>query len=238
MTARRLERLAPLLLPLLALPALWHFLTHGLPQHSADGLLHLFRLALLDKQVSAGMLYPRWMPELVLGRGYPLLNFYGPASYYLALIFRIAGLSLAPSLIAAFAVLIVLAGAGAYLLARDLFPGKSPLAALVSGVAYMYAPYLLTNVYIRGAIAEVAAQALLPWIFWSTGRLMTRRREPDAVPRPRLVEHGRGWQYRTTSRCSFCPSHGWRMWPCFGAQPAAVATTCCGRSPRPRPRSA
>ena len=52
--------------------------------------------------------------------------------------------------------------------------------ALVAATAYMYAPYLLTNVYIRGAIAEVGAQAWLPWVFWSARRLLTVRR-PVAV---------------------------------------------------------
>ncbi|NJN83196.1 MAG: hypothetical protein HC802_13535 [Caldilineaceae bacterium] len=41
-------------------------------------------------------------------------------------------------------------------------------------VAYIYAPYFLTNIYVRGAIAEAGAMALLPWIFWSFRRLITR----------------------------------------------------------------
>ena len=45
----------------------------------------------------------------------------------------------------------------------------------------MYAPYLLTNVYIRGAVAEVGAQALLPWVFWSTRRLLTAHRPSQYV---------------------------------------------------------
>jgi hypothetical protein len=48
----------------------------------------------------------------------------------------------------------------------------SPLAALVAATAYMATPYLLTNAYLRGALGEVGAQALLPWIFWSFRRLV------------------------------------------------------------------
>ena len=40
----------------------------------------------------------------------------------------------------------------------------------------MYAPYLLANVFVRGAIAEVGAQALLPWILWCGRRLLTANR--------------------------------------------------------------
>ncbi|MCU0510873.1 MAG: 6-pyruvoyl-tetrahydropterin synthase-related protein [Anaerolineae bacterium] len=171
----RFPRRAPLLIPLLALPALWHLLTEGLPQEAADGALHLYRLALLEKHVEAGMLYPRWLPELVLGRGYPLFNFYGPASYYVALAFRLIGLPLASSMAMAMAALAIAGGFGAYLLARDTLRSESRWPALVSAVAYIYAPYLLSNVYMRGALAEVAAQALLPWVFWSAVRLMARR---------------------------------------------------------------
>ena len=63
-----------------------------------------------------------------------------------------------------------------YCFARDLFHRRSRTAALVAAIAYIYAPYLITNVYIRGAIAEVAAQALLPWILWATRRLITAQR--------------------------------------------------------------
>jgi hypothetical protein len=59
-----------------------------------------------------------------------------------------------------------------YMLARSLFGPHGRWAALVAAVAYLYAPYLLTNVYIRGALAEALAQALLPWIFWSARSLM------------------------------------------------------------------
>ncbi len=45
----------------------------------------------------------------------------------------------------------------------------------------MYAPYLLVNVYTRGALAELMAQALLPFAFWAptaswrgNGRCATR----------------------------------------------------------------
>jgi len=166
-----------LALPFLAIPGLWPLWSRGLPQ-SADGLLHLFRLLLLDRHVREGVLFPRWIPELVLGRGYPVFNFYAPSTYYIAEGFVLLGLNYYWALIAAFALLVIAAGLGMFLLARDLFGKEQPLAALVAGTAYMYAPYLLTNVYIRGAIAEVGAQALLPWMLWATWRLMSRTEQP------------------------------------------------------------
>ncbi|HLE73137.1 MAG TPA: hypothetical protein VI688_02720, partial [Anaerolineales bacterium] len=178
-----------LLLILLGVPALWPY-THGLPR-SADGFLHIIRTALLDYHLHQGVFYPRWIPELVKGYGYPVMNFYGPTTYYLAELFRLAGLGPYTSLMGTFMTMVILAGAGMRLLAADLLSappqqvqpaGNSPLqpappeairwASLAAAAAYLYAPYLLTNVFVRAAIGEVGAQALLPWIFWSFRRLL------------------------------------------------------------------
>jgi hypothetical protein len=173
--ARRFYRWAWLAVPLLALPLLWAFLTRGLPQ-SADGALHLLRLVVLDSHIAAGVLYPRWAPELFLGFGYPVFSFYGPVSYYLAEGLHLLGLGHGFALVGAFVVFILLAGLGMYLIARDVAQATLrrgvTVAALVAATAYMATPYLLTNAYLRGALGEVGAQALLPWIFWSFRRLV------------------------------------------------------------------
>jgi hypothetical protein len=163
------------LLPLLAIPALLPFYTEGLTR-SYDGGLHLLRISLLDRYLRQGILFPRWAPELLLGHGYPVFSFYAPAAYYLVEALHLIGLDLYTAFILAFVLLILGAGWGMYLLARDSFGPDRPAAALVAAVAYLYAPYLLTNVYIRGAIAEAAAQTLLPWIFWSARRLLYAER--------------------------------------------------------------
>lgn len=175
---RWLWRHAWLLLPLLALPAFWPLLTRGLPA-SSDGELHLLRMMILGEQVRQGVLFPRWVPELYTGLGYPLFNYYAPLSYYLGVLLHAFGLSYATAFVAALGSLILAGGLGMYRLALDVFGERSRGAALVAAVAYMYTPYLLTNVYVRGAIAEVAAQALLPWIFWSVRRLLTSRAPID-----------------------------------------------------------
>ncbi len=159
---------------LFALPAMWPFTQVGLTL-SADGMLHVLRTALLSIHQHEGVLYPRWMPDLVLGYGYPLLSFYGPATYYLASLFVLFGADPALALLLTFVTLLLLAGAGAYLLVYDLADGaegwRRRAAAMVGAVAYVYAPYLLINVYARGAVAEVGAQMLLPWMLWFLRRI-------------------------------------------------------------------
>ncbi|MFO7634997.1 MAG: hypothetical protein R6W76_20790, partial [Caldilinea sp.] len=161
-----------LFLPLLALPALLPLLTTGLTA-SADGATHLMRTALLVNHWQKGVLYPRWMPELVTGLGYPVLNYYAPGTYYLAGAVYLSGVTLANAAALTFALFVITGGLGTYFLARDLFGADNRWPALLAGGAYMYAPYLLANVYVRGAIAEVGAQAMLPWILWCGRRLLT-----------------------------------------------------------------
>ncbi|MEZ4767597.1 MAG: 6-pyruvoyl-tetrahydropterin synthase-related protein [Caldilineales bacterium] len=169
-----------LALPLLAIPALLPFVQIGLPG-SADGMLHLLRLAALDQHIANGTLYPRWMPELYGGWGYPLFNFYGPFVYYLAEALHLLGLDFVSALIVTFAALMVASGFGMYRLALDVLGKEQRWAALVAATAYMVAPYLLTNVYVRGAVAEVGAQAWLPWVLWSVRRLLTEERPQPYV---------------------------------------------------------
>lgn len=141
-----------------------------------DGVIHLLRIARLDELLRAGQLFPRWMPQSILGLGYPLLNYYAAAGYYLVELAHLTGLPLFWSFLAVQTGMVWMAAVGMYLLARDVLGrGQSP-AALVAAIAYAYGPYLLTNIYVRGALAELGAQALLPWVLWSFRRLWAHRR--------------------------------------------------------------
>jgi hypothetical protein len=166
-----LDRLQWLFLSLLTLPALWPLLANGLPAR-ADRALHLMRLAYLDQSIRQGVIFPRWLPEMMLGRGYPTFNFYGSGVYYLTEFFHLLGLNLFDASVATLILLVLLAGFGMYILARDLFGPQAMWASLVAAIAYLYAPYFLTaSIYQRGATAEAMAEALMPWVLWSVRRL-------------------------------------------------------------------
>lgn len=177
------------LLLALALPALWPLFTHGYPS-TDDGDIHLMRQALFDYHVRHGNWYPRWIPELFLGYGYPLFTFYGPATYYLGELLILAGFSIAQALLVTGGLLVLVGGVGMYMLATAYFQNLSgeqkgraiswlpTLTGLVAGVAYLYAPYLLANLYVRGALAELGAMALWPWVIWSWRRLLIAHTSP------------------------------------------------------------
>jgi len=160
---------------MLAAPAFWPLADNGLTA-SFDGATHLLRLGALQRAVSEGVILPRWLPDMQLGYGYPVFNFYPAGAYYVALLPTFFGATPYWAYALGFVFAIVLAGFGAMVLARDVLRVTSPWPVLVAGVAYMYTPYLLVNVYIRGSLPEALAQALLPWVLWSARRVLIHPR--------------------------------------------------------------
>lgn len=166
------QNLVPLLLLwLFTLPAISPLLQPTLTD-SADGLLHLYRGVALEQAIRQGELFPRWLPDLAFGYGFPLFVFYAPLAYYLAA--ALSGLGLGPVLAqnAALGLALLVAGSGVYFLAGDRL---GPKAGLLAGVAYVYAPFQLNNALFRGGLPAAWALALYPFVFWAFGRLIRER---------------------------------------------------------------
>ncbi len=154
---------------LLTIPALLPLARSGFFD-SHDGLLHAYRLAALDRAVRAGVLYPRWFPELAFGYGQPVLHFYGPLSYYWGLPFTLLGADAALATKLVFGTGLLASALGMYLFAR-LYLNRG--AALVSALAYAYLPYHLLDLYVRGAISEFLAFVWFPLALWAVERLIS-----------------------------------------------------------------
>ncbi len=157
-----------LIVPLLSLVAIQPILTGILPWRG-DGLLHLYRLAELERAVRAGLFFPRWSPDLGYGFGFPLFNYYAPFSYYVALIPRLLGASLPVSMAVSYVLALWMLGWGVWFWARDVW--QSGLAAVTAVLAILYAPYILYNTYHRAALAELWGLAFLGLTLWATQRL-------------------------------------------------------------------
>ncbi len=123
-----------------------------------DGLLHFYRLAALENAITAGDWYPRWLPDLGYGYGFPLFNYYAPFSYYVALPFRWLGLSLKAATNASYILAMATLAVSAYTLGRDLW---SRTAGLTTAAALLTSPYILYNLHHRAALAELWGLATL-----------------------------------------------------------------------------
>ena len=154
--------------PLLSLVAIQPILTGILPWRG-DGLLHLYRLAELERAVRAGVFLPRWSPDLGIGFGFPLFNYYAPFSYYVGLLPRLLGFSLPVSMAVSYILSLWVLGWGVWLWARDLW--QSWLATITAVLAILYAPYTLYNTYHRAALAELWGLAFLGLTLWAVYRI-------------------------------------------------------------------
>ncbi|MDZ4278254.1 MAG: 6-pyruvoyl-tetrahydropterin synthase-related protein, partial [Dehalococcoidia bacterium] len=136
---------------------------------TADNL-HAWRIYELGRCLDDGQLPCRWVPDLGNGYGFPLFNYYPPFPYYVGDLLHRLGLSYLRAADALFLIGVVGAGLSMFTLARRLW---GDLGGLVSAVAYMYAPYLALDIYMRGALAELWGLALAPALFWAVYELVT-----------------------------------------------------------------
>ncbi|HET9225192.1 MAG TPA: 6-pyruvoyl-tetrahydropterin synthase-related protein [Thermoanaerobaculia bacterium] len=146
---------------LLGLAASHLLLAPGLPR-GHDTLHHLWGIWAVSVEAAGGNLGALWLHGINLGT--PLLQFYGPVSFYTALPFSLLGFSPGDALKGAFLVFgMVAAAAQCYAVSRWTGDRR---AGLVAALAYAFAPYRLLDVHYRGALGESAALAILPLVFF------------------------------------------------------------------------
>ncbi len=166
--ARLADAAALALLVFLALPAALPLFRPGIPDAN-DSLDHLAVLVDFDYALRGGQPFPRWLPDYGLAHGATTTAYYSPAAYFLAEALHLAGLSFPMALNATLALGLLLSGVAMYPLARAVTGHRG--AALAAGVAYIYFPYHLTDIYTRGAIGDAAAAPLLPPLLWALYRV-------------------------------------------------------------------
>jgi len=119
----------------------------------------VFFLNNFDQCIREGVLIPRWSPDFALGYGYPVFLLYSPLAYYVAEVFHLLGAVLTDAVKWTFGLAFLLSGWGMYGLGRRLF-GRA--GGLLAAVVYVYAPYHLLDIYVRGSLAEFLALGVLP----------------------------------------------------------------------------
>ena len=177
----RLRSLVRALLPALAVAALtWLLVFPWLRpdfqwKDVADAPNHLVRIYAIDAALARGEWFPRWLADLYLGYGYPLLNYYAPSTYYVAAALHRLGMTVYGSFQWTGALSVAVGAGGAYALVMAICRRLD--AALLAAVVFAAAPYpFITNLYVRGAVPEALALALLPWLLaaawdcWRRGR--------------------------------------------------------------------
>lgn len=137
-----------------------------------ESIDQILRVIELDRGIREGSLYPRWFGDLAGGFGIPYFVFYAPIIYYVTEIFHLLGFGILSSLKLMILIGVFLSGIGMFLLAKT-FWGEA--GGIVSAVAFVYVPYRMVNVYIRGDFAEAFAMALFPLALYFFYQLVHQR---------------------------------------------------------------
>lgn len=125
-----------------------------------DIVFHLYRIEGLSKGLAAGELPVRMQTSQVWGMGYPVSVFYGDLLLYPVALLHLTGLSIAACYKCYVVFISLLTMMAMYALVRRML--KSDLAGMLASVVWTLAPYRLLNMYVRAAVGEYTALAMLP----------------------------------------------------------------------------
>jgi len=160
--------MAFLILAILSLPAVWQLIIPG--HFQPHDLHHLADIYEMSRSFS-GQFPPRWAPDFSFGYGYPLFNFYYLLPFYLGSAFYKLFGSMSESLKLVFLSGFIISIWGMYKLLREF---SSKWASVVGVVLFTYTPYRAVQVYVRGALGEAFALALLPVTTYFLVRLIKK----------------------------------------------------------------
>jgi uncharacterized membrane protein len=126
-----------------------------------DALAYPPRLTEFAKALGDHQFPPMWAPDLSNGHGQPLFEFSPPLIYAMALPFYQCGMKIADSLQLGLAILLALGAIAVYLLGRKM--SFTPISSIGAAAAWLFAPYLALDLYVRAAFAEAAAVGIAPF---------------------------------------------------------------------------
>lgn len=128
-----------------------------------DGIQHICRIIGTEQTLADKQFLPMIMSNLCNNFGYSWNIFYSPLTAYMSVMFRIFNFSYVNCLKLCMFVIVLLSGLTMYKLTLRITKNKK-LATLAS-IIYILAPYRITDMYIRTALAELASFIFIPIVF-------------------------------------------------------------------------
>ena len=128
-----------------------------------DGTQHVARLIGTYNSIKEGQSFAVIMSNLCNNFGYSWNLFYSPFTAFFPLIFKFIGFSFVNSIKLYMLFITFVSGMTMYVLVNEVV--KSKKIALIAAVIYMLAPYRLTDMYARNALAELTTFMFLPRVF-------------------------------------------------------------------------
>lgn len=156
---------------IISVPVILPFFHSGyFPTH--DGEWAVVRLGDMFRTLRDFQIPARYSGNLNFGYGYPLFNFAYPFPYYLGLFVYFLGFGFVGSIKFIFAASVFFSAFFMFLASRSLW--KSNLAGVASAVLYIYFPYRMVDLYVRGSIGESLSFVLFPLLIYLSTKLITK----------------------------------------------------------------
>ena len=121
-----------------------------------------------------GVWYPRWLPDLYGGYGYPTFDFYQPGYFFFSLPFTFIFDDPVTQTYFTLLFLFFAGGVGAYLMCREV---STPAIGLWGAVLFLLTPYLWVNCCVREDLSEFASIVFCPYAIFFMIRLMKSSRD-------------------------------------------------------------
>jgi uncharacterized membrane protein len=161
---------------IISLAVSWNLIKPGyFTTHDDSQVMRLFEM---KRCLSDGQIPCRWSPDLGAGYGQPMFNYYSATPYYTGAIFKTIGFSYIDSTKIVMFISIALAGIAMFLFLSEFL---SLLPAFIGGVAYLLVPFRALEIFVRGAVAENFALALLPLVLYGVIRLVKKHDQVSFV---------------------------------------------------------
>lgn len=147
------------------------FLSYTWPD-THDGWRYVYLQDQFKESFLKGYLYPRWLPNLYGGYGYPEFVFYQPGFFFMLLPISACFASFKTIFTIYFIIIFVIGGFGVYKLVNENCFDK--LVALFSSIFFLITPYFYADMYVRGDYSELSACLLSPWVLYFLTRIKKR----------------------------------------------------------------
>lgn len=153
----------PLILP--------YFRSGFFPTH--DGEWAVVRLSEMYRELKDLQFPARFSGVLNHGYGYPLFNFVYPLPYYVGVFFVFSKLGFITAIKILFVLSVFFSAIGMYLLSKDTW--KNIPAGIISALFYIYLPYRIVDLYVRGSLGESFAFALFPFLLLAIKKIFDKK---------------------------------------------------------------
>ena len=122
------------------------------------------RIEQFTKELTQLHIPPQIAPDYAFGNGYPVFTFYAPTAYWITSVVHLIGFEISQAIKLSFLLSIITAFGGMYVLVSHV--NKDRVLRLLPALLYATSPWVASEIFVRGNLAEIWCLALLPWGIW------------------------------------------------------------------------